>query len=500
MSLSWSGTTATITQQNGSQATFTTTGLCPSGTWAPSEARFIATLSYSSGTWTLVRANRDAYTFNSSGQLTSETDLNGYTTTLTYSSGKLSTVTDEAGRTLAFTWTGSHITQLTDQNVSPTRSVSYGYDGSGNLASVTDVNGGITDFGYDSSHRVVQMRQTRYHSNGSLPTPPSSCSGSGTSDTVTNHYDGSGRIDCQWDANGNKTSFDYTSISGATKVTDPVGNVTVDYYNQGLLVGTTKGYGTSSAATWLFGYDPDTLTSTEVEDPNGNLSTQTVDSNGNVLTTSDPIGRTTTRTYNSLNEVLTSEDGNGVTTTYTYDSNGNLLTVSTPLVGTSATATNCKSPSTAVAIAQVTCYTYGDSSHPGDVTQITDPDGNASYFHYDSNGNRDEVKDPLGHVSGTVFNADDWPTAAYTPKANCTWNSSPPTGCSSTYETQMTYDVFGDALTVTDPLGHLATRTYDSDRNVITSEDPNHSGTTCQSWGPGRAPCSATTQPVGSRP
>ncbi len=103
--------------------------------------------------------------------------------------------------------------------------MSFGYDGNGNLSSVTDVNGGITDFGYDTSHRMVQMRETRFHSDGALPTAPSSCTGSGTTHAVTNHYDSNGRVDCQWDANGNKTSFDYTSIAGATKITDPAGNV-----------------------------------------------------------------------------------------------------------------------------------------------------------------------------------------------------------------------------------------------------------------------------------
>lgn len=165
------------------------------------------------------------------------------------------------------------------------------------------------------------------------------------------------------------------------------------------------------------------------------------------MTVTDPLGRVTTNTYHSHNEVLTTKDGNSVTTTNTYDSNGNLLTTSRPLTGTSATATHCKSPSTAVAMAQVTCYTYGNSTYPGDVTQMTDPDGKSTSYHYNSNAYRDEVKDPLGHVSGTVRNNDGWITATYSPKAGCTWNASPPTGCSSTYETQYSYVVPGGSST-----------------------------------------------------
>src|SRR5439155_4311667 len=113
ISLSVSGGIATITQENGSQATFTQSG----STWSSSAPRFIATLQNNGSTWTFVRFNRDTYTFNSSGQLTSETDLNGYTTTLTYSGGNLTTITDPATRTLSLGWTGSQITSVTDANV-----------------------------------------------------------------------------------------------------------------------------------------------------------------------------------------------------------------------------------------------------------------------------------------------------------------------------------------------------------------------------------------------
>jgi RHS repeat-associated protein len=487
MSLSCSGTTATITQEDSSQATFTTSGSCTSGTWAPSAPRFIATLTYNSGssTWTFVRNGQDTFTFNSSGQLTQEQDLNGYTTSFSYTSGNLTTITDPASRTLSLTWTGSNITKVTDSNVSGnTRTVTYSYDANGNLISVTDVNGGITDMAYDSSHRMTLMRMPNFHSDGALGSGPSSCTSTPTTHTVNNHYDSSSRVDCQWDAKGNKTTFAYsgspqTDAGGSTIITDPVGNEVQDVYSYGLRTSTTRGYGTSLAATTSFTYDPSTLALTAETDPNNNVTKYEIDSNGNIVKTTDPLSRVTTKTYNSFNEVLTSTDGNGVTTTNTYDSNGNLLTTSTPLTNTSATATNCTSPSTAVAMAQATCNTYGNSSFPGDVTQVTDPNGKNTYFHYDANGYQDEVKDPLGNVSGSVRNSDGWMTASYTPKASCTWNSSPPTGCSSTYETQYSYVIpggsateeFGDVGTITDPLSHTTKYTYDANRNKLTMTD-----------------------------
>src|SRR5262249_11826169 len=133
MSLSCSGTTATITQEDSGTTTCTTGGTCTTGTWTPSDPYTIGPVSYSGGPMTFKRHIQDTYTFNSSGQLTSMADLNGYTTNLTYSGGNLSTVTDPASRTLSFTWTGSNITTVTDSNVSGnTRTVTYGYT-SGNL-------------------------------------------------------------------------------------------------------------------------------------------------------------------------------------------------------------------------------------------------------------------------------------------------------------------------------------------------------------------------------
>ena len=458
MALSCSSTTATITQETGAQVSFATSGSCSSGTWTPAAPRYITTLSYSGGTWTFKRQNRDTYTFNSSGQLTSITDLNGYTTSLTYSSGKLSTITDPAGRTLSLTWTGSHITGVTDANVSPNRTVSYSYDGSGNLQDVTDVAGGDTNFAYDGSHRITTIKDPVCEAIGG------GCPG------VQNHYDGNGRVDWQKDQLNRETTFSYDgtpgdATGGTTTTTDPKGNVTVEGYEYGVRTFITRGYGTADAATTSVLYDPDTLAFTGILDANGNLTTQTVDSSGNVLTTTDPLGRVTTNTYNSFNELLTTEDGNGITTTNTYDGNGNLTGTSRPVSGTSCTC-------------EVITYNHANGTYPGDVTSADDGDSKTTYYHYDANGYRDEIKDPNGNVTGTVRDNDGFVTSSYTAKANCTWNSSPPTGCSSTYKTTYTSNAFGQPLTVTDPLSHVTTFGYDANGNKTAVQDGNGNTTT----------------------
>ena len=459
-----SGNPVTVSQEGGAQVVFNQSG----STFTPAAPRDIATLSLSGSVWTFTRNGQNTDTFNSSGQLTSETDLNGYTTTLTYSSGELSTITDQAGRTLSVGWTGSHITSVTDANVTPNRTVTFGYnDGNGNLTDVTDVESGHTHFVYDPAHRLINLYDPVCYAAGSA------CNaGNG----VVNVYDSSNRITSQQDDMGRTTMFSYTgtpwtAAGGTTTVTDPMGNVTYDVYQYGLLVSETKGYGTSAAAVWTYQYDPATLGLILETDPNGNTTTYTVDSSGNQLSSLDALGRTTTTTYNSFNEPLTKEDGAGVTTTSTYNGDGDLTSVSTPLVGTMPLQH------------QVTDYFYADTSHLGDVTSVKDPDLKTWTYTYDLDGDQQTAVDPLGNTVTTCYNTDGWKLATYTPLAGSVTCANPPP--TSPYRTLYSYalsgggtDEFGDVQKVTDPLGHTSEYTYDADRNVVSVEDGDSNTTT----------------------
>jgi RHS repeat-associated protein len=429
MSLNQNGSTVMITQENGSQASFTQSGT----TWNPSAPRFVATLTNNpDGTWTFVRQGRDTYSFNSAGQLTAERDLNGYTTALSYTGGNLTSVSDQAGRSLTISWTGSSITTVTDANVSPSRVVHLQYnDGAGNLTDVIDVNSGHWQFTYDTSHRMTTMKDPKCYATTGCP-------------GVQNSYDANGRVQWQKDQLNRQTSFNYGT--NQTTVTDPKGNQRVDYYSQGLRTAVTYGYGTPQSATWQYFYDPNTLALTGVTDPNEHETTYVVDSSGNPLTVTDALGRTTTNTYNGFNELLTSQDPNGVMTTYTYNSQGDLTSTSRPLTGTSQT--------------QVTTYNHADSVHPGDVTSMVDPDNKTSTYTYDTYGDRASITDPLGNKTTYAYNGDGWMTSSVTPKGNVAG-----CGCQSTYTTTYAHDNFGNVTTTTDPLGHQTVRHYDADQN-----------------------------------
>ncbi|MGD1057512.1 MAG: DUF6531 domain-containing protein [Solirubrobacteraceae bacterium] len=443
MSLTFpSSTQVLVNQEEGSQVTFTQQ---PDGTYS-APPRVTATLIHNeNGTWTLVRHRRDSFTFNSGGQLTTETDLNGYSTTLSYNEkGQLVRVTDPAGRKLTFSYSAGHIVKVVDPLK---RAIHYEYDKAGDLTDVIDAAGGDTHFTYDAQHHLLSMR---------FPDQAPGVPGS-TGAAIHNTYDEQGRITSQTDQLGRTTTFAYSGESlgeagGTTTITNAKGDVTLQSYQYGELTSETQAYGTPEAATWKFEYEQSTLGLAAVTDPDGHTTHYTYDSEGNVLSSEDALGRKTVNTYDALNDLLTSTDAMGVTTTMTYDAHGNLLSRSRPLTGTSQTET--------------ATYTHGDSAEPGDVTAMTDPDGEVWRYSYDKYGDRTSVTDPLGDETSYTYNADGWKLREVSPRGNA---SSKPAEYTTTYK----YDELDQLTSTVDPLGHTTTEEYDPDQNLIASRDPD---------------------------
>ncbi len=112
-------------------------------------------------TWTYTRRARQVLDLSSSRVLADGKDLSANTTTIGAVSGGTQTITDPAARTYALSYDAySHVTALAEQagGALAARSVSYAYSADHRyLTSVTDVNGGVTDYGYGASGRLVEM-------------------------------------------------------------------------------------------------------------------------------------------------------------------------------------------------------------------------------------------------------------------------------------------------------------------------------------------------------
>jgi RHS repeat-associated protein len=453
MSLDVNTTTgeATVTQEGGARVNFTLTN----GVWLP-PTWVQATLTDSgNGTWVFVRNGRDRFEFSADGRLVEITDLNGYSTTLDYNAttGKLEIVTDESNRTatdgpnrtMTVAWDGDRIASITD-STSPARAVTYEYDTDGQLVLVTDEAGGEWGYGYDSGgdHRLEWATDPKQ-------------AGESSPARLENTYDGSGRVISQVDRAGMTTTFDYTTLPGATIVTDPDGYKTADLQENGVRIRTTKGYDTPAAVSWEFQYDAATLGITKVTDPNANEWIAGYDAAGNRISTQDPLGRTTSATFNAWNLPATVTDAENVTTTFGFDGAGNLETVSTPLdLATTRTIT----------------YHRDNSAHPADVTSMVDERGNTWLYGYDAYGYPNSLTDPLGNEATATLNDLGWVTNTVAPRGNA------PGGIAADFESVFTHDAYGNVLTVDGPEGASDVRTYDDNRNLETVTDAENKTTT----------------------
>src|SRR5205807_2841078 len=139
----------TVHEENGATIPFSV-----SGTTYTAPSRVLAALTKNAdGSLTLLRRDQTSLTFNALGQLTKETDRNGYATTFVYSGGLLSSVTDAAGRSLTFSYTGSLLTGVTD--VAGGRTLAFRYDANSNLTDFQDVNGVWSHATYDANHLML---------------------------------------------------------------------------------------------------------------------------------------------------------------------------------------------------------------------------------------------------------------------------------------------------------------------------------------------------------
>ncbi|MGC2169273.1 MAG: DUF6531 domain-containing protein [Acidimicrobiales bacterium] len=247
------------------------------------------------GSYTFVYQGTTSFSYDSSGRLIAITDSSGYSTTLTYTSGKLTTVTDSSGRTITLAYgENGLVSSVTDPM---DRETTYAYDDAGNLTSVTVPDSNVTSFTYDDNHLLLTMKF-----------PNDQSGGPDAGDDVVNTYNDAGQVLSQTDPMGNEATYSYSGDNfsadgGSTTITDPDGNVEVQDYTNGVLQSLTKGYGTDSAATWSYSYDPDTLGLTQTTDPNSNVTSATYDADGNLLSSTNGLGNTTTYSYNSFNEL-----------------------------------------------------------------------------------------------------------------------------------------------------------------------------------------------------
>ncbi|MCB0096886.1 MAG: right-handed parallel beta-helix repeat-containing protein, partial [Caldilineaceae bacterium] len=229
------------------------------------------------GSYDLTQKNQTRYHFDNNLRLAYVEDKNNNRTTLAYDpQGRLTNVTEPAGRALTLSYASpispTLISQVADHSG---RAVSFTYDSAANLVKVTDVIGQELTITYDANHRLLTQTDANNHTFN------------------TNVYDERGRVVEQFDADGNRWTFNYDVINNITVVTDPLGrSTTYDYDNELRLTAEIDALNKKMRYT----YDANG-NRIEVVDKRGYASSMSYDLRGNMLVMTDTLGYVSTHSY-----------------------------------------------------------------------------------------------------------------------------------------------------------------------------------------------------------
>lgn len=480
--------TVTLREGTGARHTFTPTS---GGDYSSPTGNHDELDRISGGAYTLERSNGVVWSFDADGKLTEIEDRNGNALTFAYIDGLLTQVTDTAGREVDFAYSARRLISITDET---NRDVTFAYT-SGNLTGVTDTRGNTTSYAYDSENRMSSKttpsesgnpgsttsftydsadRATAVNGSDDIGDMTVAYDPANSKSTVTdarsdahvfNYNSGGYIVDIDEPGNVNDREFTFDSAGNRTSSTDELGKTTdYEYDSAGNLTELKQPAPSSGASrpTWTYTYDSyrNLLTS---EDPRGGDTTIVYDGDGNPTSITDAENNETVTTYNSAGQPLTVTNPRGKVRTYTYDSDGNVDTITddnSEVVDLDHDALGRLTQKTDE-LGRETDYEYDAADH---LTEITAPVPAVSVarpvttFEYDVRGNRISVTDPLNHETTQSFDK---------------YNRLVGTTDATSRTTGFTYDDDGNLTKVTDPASNETTHTYDTMDRLVKTVEPD---------------------------
>jgi RHS repeat-associated protein len=439
---------------------------------------------------------------------------------------KLTSYRDELGRQISYTinQTNGTVSEKYDRGAT-TR---YTYTTSGQVDTIIDALGHITDYDYDTFDRVVKTTAAKGTADQSIEQYEYDLAGNRTAiiDGLGHRtiyvYNSMNMLLQTTDTLSNATTYTYDKMGHQTSLTDALGRVTkMTYDARGRSIGTTDANGSTTTAAYdnngnLIGITDalDRTTSYKYDARNRLISTTAADNgitaykydpNGNLTTSTDTLGHTTQRFYDSRNQVIREVDALGNETKYTYDA-ANELIATTDARGNRTEyyydtqgreiATVRDLTQTIKNLANSNGYVYGISilatgnialtnyDALGNIIQTRDENSNRTTYKYDALNRLIEVRDALGAVTKTAYDKVGNITSVtdalgrlttYSYDAN---NRLVSTTDPLSHSTTISYNAVGDIVSTTDALGHSTGYTYDNlDRLIKTTDALGHDAT-----------------------
>jgi RHS repeat-associated protein len=197
----------------------------------------------------------------------------------------------------------------------------------GNLTSVTDPNGTVTNYAYDTYNRIytvtVNQNEVTTYTYASDTDPIRKNKVATIIDpedtkTMYTYDDGSTYFNGALTAQERYTYFPDNESYPA----QPTYKETYTYNNKGLISSKTIAAGTSDAVTYSYKYDRfgNMISST---DPEGNKTEMEYDEWGNRIRVTDPLGNSQLFYYDNANNLIKSVDPLGNKSQFVYDKNNN---------------------------------------------------------------------------------------------------------------------------------------------------------------------------------
>jgi RHS repeat-associated protein len=355
-----------------------------------------------------------SYTYTSTGQLNTVTDALGHITDYDYNS---------LGRLIKTTAAEGTVDQIVEQ---------YEYDLAGNQTTSIDPLGHRTKYIYNSTNMLLQsidaLGGTTTYNYDKMGHRTSMTDALGHVTKMT--YDSRGRLISTLDANGGITRDTYDNNGNLLSVTDALGRISKYQYDaRNRLIGMVAADGGITSTKYDLNNNP-----IRSVDALGQLTKQIYDSRNRLVSSTDAVGNLTKYSYDAANELVSTTDAKGHITTYQYDELGRQI-------------------STTDALGHITRTEYDKL---GNVTAIIDANGNRTEYSYNNLNRRIQVKDAIGGLTKTSYD-----------KVGDVLSVTDALSRTTSYA----YDALNRQISVTDALNHTSNKSYDAVGNVISTTD-----------------------------